>query len=30
VTTYPWKGMASYRDVTVDGAVNRDAAWCYP
>jgi len=26
----PWKGMASYLDVVVDGEVNRDAAWYYP
>lgn len=26
----PWKGLASYYTVTVDGAVNRDAAWYYP
>lgn len=25
-----WKGEASYYDVVVDGAVNRDAAWYYP
>jgi len=24
-----WKGVASYRSVTVDGAVNPDAAWEY-
>jgi len=29
-TTCPWKGVASYYDVVVDGAVNRDAAWFYP
>jgi len=29
-TTCPWKGMASYYDVVVDGAVNRGAAWFYP
>jgi uncharacterized protein (DUF427 family) len=29
-TTCPWKGVASYYDVVVDGAVNRDAAWTYP
>ena len=29
-TTCPWKGVASYYDVTVDGEVNRDAAWTYP
>ena len=25
-----WKGTASYYDVDVDGALNRDAAWYYP
>ena len=29
-TTCPWKGLASYYDVVVDGDVNRDAAWYYP
>lgn len=29
-TVCPWKGVASYYDVVVDGAVNRDAAWYYP
>lgn len=29
-TTCPWKGIASYYDVVVDGAVNSGAAWCYP
>ena len=29
-TTCSWKGEASYYDVLVDGAVNRDAAWFYP
>lgn len=29
-TTCFWKGDASYYDVTVDGAVNREAAWYYP
>jgi uncharacterized protein (DUF427 family) len=29
-TTCPWKGLASYYDVQVDGAVNKDAAWYYP
>ncbi len=29
-TTCPWKGVASYYDVEVDGKVNRDAAWYYP
>ncbi len=26
----PWKGLAHYYDVVVDGAVNHDAAWYYP
>ena len=26
----PWKGVASYYDIIVGGAVNRDAAWYYP
>ncbi len=26
----PWKGQASYYDVTVDGDSNADAAWYYP
>ena len=29
-TTCPWKGVASYYDVVVDGATNEDAAWYYP
>jgi uncharacterized protein (DUF427 family) len=29
-TTCPWKGVASYYDVVVDGNVNKDAAWYYP
>ncbi len=28
-TRCPWKGLAGYYDVTVDGEVNRDAAWVY-
>ena len=26
----PWKGVASYFDVAVDGQVNAGAAWYYP
>lgn len=29
-TSCPWKGMASYFDVVVNGNVNRGAAWYYP
>jgi len=29
-STCPWKGQARYYNVTVDGTVNRDAAWYYP
>jgi uncharacterized protein (DUF427 family) len=29
-TICPWKGLASYLDVVVDGQSNRDAAWYYP
>lgn len=26
----PWKGLASYKSLVVDGAENPDAAWYYP
>ncbi len=26
----PWKGIASYYSLEVDGAANKDAAWYYP
>ncbi|WP_394972868.1 DUF427 domain-containing protein [uncultured Croceitalea sp.] len=29
-TTCPWKGVASYYSLEVDGKVNQDAAWYYP
>jgi len=29
-TTCPWKGVASYYTIEVDGQTNRDAAWYYP
>jgi uncharacterized protein (DUF427 family) len=29
-TVCPWKGTASYYDVVVGDAVNKDAAWFYP
>lgn len=29
-TSCPWKGVASYYDIEVDGACNRAAAWYYP
>ena len=29
-TVCGWKGEASYYDLQVDGAANRDAAWYYP
>lgn len=29
-TTCPWKGLASYYTVVVDGKENKDAAWFYP
>ncbi len=29
-TTCPWKGVASYYTIQVDGKSNVDAAWYYP
>ncbi len=29
-TTCPWKGLASYYSLQVDGEINKDAAWYYP
>ena len=29
-STCPWKGLASYYDLVVDGKVNDNAAWYYP
>lgn len=29
-TTCHWKGVASYKDVVVDGQVARGGAWYYP
>lgn len=29
-TSCPWKGMASYYDIVVEGRVNSEAAWFYP
>lgn len=29
-TTCPWKGVASYYDIVVDGETVRNAAWYYP
>lgn len=29
-TTCPWKGIASYYNIAIDGQVNKDAAWYYP
>ncbi|NVN85452.1 MAG: DUF427 domain-containing protein [Rhodopseudomonas sp.] len=29
-TTCPWKGIAKYYSLTVNGAQNPDAAWFYP
>jgi uncharacterized protein (DUF427 family) len=29
-TVCPWKGLAHYYDVVVEGQANPDAAWTYP
>jgi uncharacterized protein (DUF427 family) len=29
-STCPWKGVASYYDIIVEGETNKDAAWHYP
>ena len=29
-STCPWKGIASYYNLVVNGETNRDAAWYYP
>ncbi len=29
-TTCPWKGVASYYSINVDGKINENAAWFYP
>lgn len=29
-TVCPWKGVASYYDLEVEGQINRGAAWYYP
>jgi uncharacterized protein (DUF427 family) len=29
-TTCPWKGVASYYSLEIDGQENKDAAWYYP
>jgi len=29
-TICPWKGKASYYNISVDGELNKDAAWYYP
>lgn len=28
-STCPWKGLANYYDIVVDGAINEQAAWYY-
>ncbi|KGK99340.1 hypothetical protein LI82_04850 [Methanococcoides methylutens] len=29
-STCPWKGLATYFDIAVNGEINTDAAWHYP
>lgn len=29
-TTCPWKGVANYYNIEIDGQVNQGAAWTYP
>ncbi|MGJ3244578.1 MAG: DUF427 domain-containing protein [Elainellaceae cyanobacterium] len=29
-TSCPWKGVANYYTLEVDGQINKDAAWYYP
>jgi uncharacterized protein (DUF427 family) len=29
-TVCPWKGIASYYDIVVDGRINKGGAWYYP
>lgn len=29
-TTCPWKGVASYKSINVNGETNKDATWYYP
>ena len=29
-TKCPWKGIASYYNITVDGEINENGAWFYP
>jgi uncharacterized protein (DUF427 family) len=29
-STCPWKGVATYYDVVVEGKINKEAAWFYP
>ncbi|MBN2487572.1 MAG: DUF427 domain-containing protein [Methanosarcinaceae archaeon] len=29
-STCPWKGVATYYDVIVEGKINKEAAWLYP